>query len=90
MRNFITAAIIVILPIMAFANTLSEINELMDRIKANSKAYRVICYAHQRHVKANGFTLGALDINNRDEYCVFLKEEIENDIDKVLKLRGKK
>lgn len=90
MRNIITAVIIVILPIMAFANTVSEINRLMDRIKSNSKAYRVICYAHQRHVKTNGFILGALDIDNRDEYCVFLKEEIETDINMVLKLRGKK
>ncbi len=90
MKNIILITLILLIPFIAFANTLSEINKLMDRIKANSKAYRVICYAHQKHVKTNGFTLGSLDINNREEYCVFLKEEIENDIDMVLKLRGKK
>jgi hypothetical protein len=90
MKNIILTISMVLIPFIAFANTFSEINELMDRIRSNSKAYRVICYSHQRHVKANGFTLGALDINNRDEYCLFLKEEIENDIDMVLKLRGKK
>lgn len=67
MRKLITAAIIVILPIMAFANTVSEINRLMDRIKSNSKAYRIICYRDKRLIKSTGFTLGGFDIDNRDE-----------------------
>lgn len=90
MKNIILTISIVLIPFIALASTIEEINKLMDRIKADSKAYRVICYAHQKHVKTNGFTLGSLDINNREEYCVFLKEKIENDIDMVLKLRGKK
>jgi len=90
MKNIILTISIVLIPFIALASTIEEINKLMDRIKADSKAYRVICYAHQKHVKTNGFTLGSLDINNREEYCLFLKEEIENDIDMVLKLRDKK
>jgi len=90
MKNIILTISIVLIPFIALASTIEEINKLMDRIKADSKAYRVICYAHQKHVKTNGFTLGSLDINNREEYCLFLKEEIENDMDMVLKLRDKK
>jgi hypothetical protein len=82
MRNFITAAIIVILPIMAFADTMSEINKLMDRIKSNSKAYRVICYLDRRLTK--GFSLGMFDIDNKEEYCLFLKEEIVKEIVKKI------
>lgn len=89
MKNIITAAIIVILPIMAFANTVSEINRLMDRIKSNSKAYKVICYG-DRNSLSNELFSSKLDFDNREEYCVFLKEEIETDIGMVLKLRGKK
>lgn len=39
MRKLITAAIIVILPIMAFADTMSEINKLMDRINNNTMTW---------------------------------------------------
>lgn len=86
MKNIITAAIIIILPIMAFADTMSEINKLMDKIKNNTESYRLICYRHMQ----NRTWSFELELNNKKEYCIFLKEEIESDIDMVLKLRGKK
>lgn len=88
MKNIILITSMVLIPFIALANSIEEINRLMDRIKSNSKSYRVICYSDRRVTK--GFSLGIFDVDNKEEYCLFLKEEIENDIDMVLKLRVKK
>lgn len=82
MKNILTLTAIVLIPFMAVANNYSEIKELMDRIKTNSEAYKLICYPHI------GFRnwSSKLDIENKEQYCIYLKATIENDVDKVLEL----
>lgn len=87
MKNIILTISMVLIPFITLAGTIEEINRLMDRIKANSKSYRVICYGHK--IGSTFITTIKLDLDNKDEYCLFLKEEIENDINMVLKLRDK-
>jgi len=82
MKNILTLTAIVLIPCIALANTYSEIKELTDRIKTNSESYRLICYGNR-----NTMTLSyELDIENQEQYCIYLKATIENDIDKVLEL----
>jgi hypothetical protein len=90
MKNIILLTSIVLIPFITLASNLEEINKLMNRIKSNSKAYRIICYGDRNTIGNTFISTSRLDIDNKEEYCVFLKEEIENDIDKVLKMRGKK
>ena len=82
MKNILTLTAIVLIPFMAVANTYSEIKELTDRIKTNSEAYRLICYGNRNTMTLNY----ELDIENKEQYCIYLKATIENDIDKVLQL----
>lgn len=90
MKNIILLTSIVLIPFITLASNLEEINKLMDRIKNNTESYRLICYGHRNTIGNTFISTSRLDIDNKDEYCLFLKEEIENDIDKVLKLRSKK
>jgi hypothetical protein len=82
MKNILTVIAIVLIPFIALANTYSKIKELTDRIKTNSECYRLICYGNRNTMKLGG----KLDIENREQYCIYLKSVIENDIDKVLEL----
>ena len=85
MKNILTLTAIVLIPFMAVANTYSEIKEIMDRIKTNSEAYKLICYGDKRMTYGNDLSR-KLDIENKEQYCIYLKSTIENDIDKVLEL----
>jgi len=82
MKNILTLTAIVLIPFITLANTYSEIKELTDRIKTNSEAYKLICHAHRNIMVLSG----RLDIENSEQYCIYLKATIENDIDKVLEL----
>jgi hypothetical protein len=82
MKNILTLTTIVLMPFMAVANTYSEIKELTDRIKTNSESYRLICYPHIE----TAYWSSKLDIENKEQYCIYLKATIENDVDKVLEL----
>ena len=85
MKNILTLTAIVLIPFMAVANTYSEIKELTDRIKTNSESYRLICYGDKRMTYGKDLSR-KLDIENKEQYCIYLKATIENDIDKVLEL----
>lgn len=88
MRRFkikiLTLITIVLIPFIALANTYSNIKEIMYRIKTNSESYRIICYGHIQY--SYGFS--HLDIKNSKQYCIYLKNVIEKDIDKVLELEN--
>ena len=81
MKNIILTISIVLIPFIALAGSIEEINRLMDRIKSNSKAYRVICYENSA-----GKWFFDLELNKKKEYCVYLKSTIEHDINEVLEM----
>lgn len=85
MKNILTLTAIVLIPFMAIANTYSEIKELTDRIKTNSEAYKLICYGDKRMTYSEDLTR-KIKLKNTEQYCIYLKATIENDIDKVLEL----
>jgi len=82
MKNILTLTAIVLIPFMAVANTYSEIKEIMDRIKTNSESYRLICYPLVFDI----ISRLQIGLENKEQYCIYLKATIENDIDKVLEL----
>lgn len=75
------ATLIVLIPFITLASNIEQINKLMDRIKNNSESYRLICY---RHPSGNWST--DLELNNKKEYCSYLKNVIEHDVQDVLEL----
>jgi len=85
MKNILILTAIVLIPFVAVANTYSEIKELTDRIKTNSEAYKLICYGDKRMTYGNDLSR-KLELENREQYCIYLKAIIENDIGKVLEL----
>jgi len=85
MKNIILTMSMILIPFIALAGSIEEINRLMEKIKANSETYRILCYRNQHY--RNIFGSGAyLDIDNREGYCAYLKTTIEHDINEVLEM----
>jgi hypothetical protein len=85
MKNIILLTSIVLIPFVTLASNLEEINKLMDKIKTNSESYRLICYANS----AGKWWIN-IELSNGKEYCAYLKNIIEHDINDVLELDSKK
>jgi len=81
MKNIILTMSMILIPFIALAGSIEEINKLMDRIKTNTESYRLICYKNSA-----GKWFFDLELNKKKEYCAYLKTTIEHDINEVLEM----
>jgi len=90
MKNIILIISMVLIPFIALAGSIEEINKLMNKIKSNSKAYKIICYGDKNTVDNTLFYKHRLDLDNKEEYCKYLKTTIKQDIKDVLEMKHEK
>lgn len=78
MNRFIISTLIVILPYMALADTITEIKELRAKIKETSEEFRIVCKGNSRYVYRVG--------SNSSKYCDYLECEVDKYIKQLEKL----
>lgn len=88
MKNKLLLVSCILIPFTALANTINDIKELRAKIKETAEEYRFVCTGF-----THGTNIGLKDesrirTDSSYEYCQYLRDEIEHDIKKVLKLEN--
>ncbi len=83
MNRFIISTLIVILPYMALADTITEIKELRVKIKETSGEFRIVCEGSASgDVFRYTFRVGS----DSSKYCAYLEREVDKYIKELEKL----
>lgn len=78
MNRFIISTLVVILPYIALADTLTEIKELRAKIKETSEEFRVVCRGSTKY----SYRVGS----DSSKYCAYLEREVDKYIKQLEKL----
>lgn len=82
MKNNILLSLILLIPYIALADTITEIKELRSKIKETSEEYRIVCEGSvSGHYGRNAYKIG-----DSKKYCKYLEDEVSEYIKELEKL----